>query len=569
MIRILFVFLVVFALALGGVWLADHPGTVVIRWLGYEIVAPVVFALGTLLAFFVLVLTGNYALTMLFRGAGRVARFFARRREARTRRAIAAGILALDVDDGRTARRAWGNIDRDRRGDLLARLIAAKSADLLGERDLARRGYMALLDDPRGELTGLMGLCDIARTDGDGSGARDYARRAFLVDSGNRKAFRAHFMFLLEDHAWDGARHAVDSAYKQDALTEERARTMTAVLFAAEAGTKLATGRSSAALGAAQKALGLDETCLPAAIVAAEALVTLAKRPKAGEVIEAIWAHNPHPRLGEIYLTLFRGETPMERLQRAQTLAAMNGPHPESGLLVAKAALDAQRFGEARRELERLAAENLTSRVARLFVALERAEAAVDQDAIDQGAVEHWLTIAAEAPRERGWVCQACGHGQPDWAATCPACGRFDTLGWHVAQAVPGLAPPRADEADILNAPGLSGPAPAALAPGSAAVLPTRPSDGSEMDIDPGSERTGPPERPIDVLLRRMNPDDLEADGSIRPTVRGAWDDGDATEGDAAEGDAQEDRRPSRAIPNPSSARHDAEPRRAGMGGRP
>ncbi len=525
MIRILLVFLVIFALALGGVWLADHPGTVVITWLGYEIVAPMAFALGVLTGLIVLVLTANFFITLLLKGGLRLARFFARRRAQRSRRAIAAGVLALSVEDGRAARRAYNQIGSGHDRDVLARLIAAKSADLLGQHEDAREAYLALLGDPRGELAGLLGLCDLAKIEGDGTSARDYARRAFVVDSGNRQAFRSHFTFLLDDHAWDGARHAVDAAYKHGALAEDRARTMTAVLFAAEAGRKLSANRPGGALGPAHKALGLDKTCLPAAIVAAEALVRLGKRAKAAGVIEDMWVHHPHPRLGEMFLSLVGGETPAERLQRVQGLVSLNREHGDSGLLLVRAALDAQRFLEAREELERLSAVNLTSRVARLFVELERVDGA------DPTAVERWLIISAEAPRERGWVCQACGHGQPDWSATCPACGRFDTLEWHVAQAVPGLLPMGGDETVPLGSITSSRQAEPAIE-GSPALAVAAVSTGlaGRQDVDAAGAQgqalassggqalaSAGGERPVDALLRRINPDAVIDDTEPSP----------------------------------------------------
>ncbi len=53
-------------------------------------------------------------------------------------------------------------------------------------------------------------------------------------------------------------------------------------------------------------------------------------------------------------------------------------------------------------------------------------------------AARAWLTRAAGAARDPGWVCAACGALAAAWSARCGKCRAFDALAWT---APPQVAP--------------------------------------------------------------------------------------------------------------------------------
>jgi HemY protein len=162
------------------------------------------------------------------------------------------------------------------------------------------------------------------------------------------------------------------------------------------------------------------------------------KARQAAKAIEAGWRHLPHPSLAEAWNALEPNEAPLPRLKRMERLAAANPGHPESRIALADAALAAQLWGEARRQLEPITAEVFaTPRVCRLMAALEEAEHG------DLAAARQWLERASTAPPDPAWVCSECAGEAHEWGALCPACSAFGSLEWkRPSRAVPALAPP-------------------------------------------------------------------------------------------------------------------------------
>jgi HemY protein len=176
-------------------------------------------------------------------------------------------------------------------------------------------------------------------------------------------------------------------------------------------------------------------------------------------VLEQAWGRAPHPDLAGLYLRACADDDRLERLKILGRLAERNPEHAESHLARARAALEARLWGEARRHLQAAAGPDglegsPRESVCRLMAELEEAERA------DANAARAWLTRAATAPRDPGWVCGSCGAVSEAWSARCGKCRDFDALGWaeppHVSPAVleapaegagvPALEPPAAAE---------------------------------------------------------------------------------------------------------------------------
>jgi HemY protein len=162
------------------------------------------------------------------------------------------------------------------------------------------------------------------------------------------------------------------------------------------------------------------------------------KPRQAAKAIEAGWRHLPHPALAEAWGALEPNETALQRVKRVERLASANPSHVESRIALAGAALEAQLWGETRRQLDPLATDSTaTPRVCRLMAELEEAERG------DHAASRQWLERAATAPPDPLWLCAECAGEAHDWTALCPHCGAFDSLDWkRPVRALRGLAPP-------------------------------------------------------------------------------------------------------------------------------
>src|SRR5262249_41752206 len=147
------------------------------------------------------------------------------------------------------------------------------------------------------------------------------------------------------------------------------------------------------------------------------------RQRQAQRVIEAAWRVAPEPALAEVYTSLVPDETPLQRMQRMQHLAAANPDHIESHLVLAEAALRARLWGEARRHLAGTGvkpdADTETplpsARASRLMAEVEEAENH------DSARAKFWLSrAAAAAALEPTYVCGKCGAEATCWVAVCP-----------------------------------------------------------------------------------------------------------------------------------------------------
>ncbi len=435
MIRALAIFFLIFFLAIGGVWLADHPGVLVIEWLEMRIDTSVALAVGVLGVVLFILFILMRLLGGMVRSASEAASYFAGRRARQRQRSLSEGLLHLAAGDIPAAQRCVSAIrelepDHGRSlPDPLILLLRGETAYRAEHNDLADAVYQSMLSQPETELLGLMGLADVARREGSNEEALEFAQRAFRLAPGNTRAFHTYFSLLTAEANWPEARRAVEAALRTRLMSDGEAARRMGLLLTAQATVAREEGRTHVALTLAQRALGLDPDCLPAALLAADCLRQSGRKGRAAAVIETMWARRPHPRLGEIYANLTPREGPLERWKRVVNLIETNQEHPESRLMFARHAIEAGKYDTARDALKALTSRRLTPRAALLMAEAELG-AGADRDVSD-----HWLKAGAMAERDGLWQCHNCGQDTDDWALLCPNCGQFNGLVWQTAGA--------------------------------------------------------------------------------------------------------------------------------------
>jgi HemY protein len=117
-------------------------------------------------------------------------------------------------------------------------------------------------------------------------------------------------------------------------------------------------------------------------------------------------------------------------MQAAQRLTEANPEHPESRLVLARAALEAGLTGEARRHAEGAAAAGLNQRRFWLLMA-EIEEAEGDTTEAGRTAQRDALRRAATADPDPAWHCDACHTVHASWHPSCPDCFTVGSLRWQ------------------------------------------------------------------------------------------------------------------------------------------
>lgn len=430
MIRVLFFFGLLFAVAMGFAWMADLPGTIQISWPVYEngeqvgtdiweqspaIVAVVV---AVLLAIFLAVV---WAIRVVLKSPQIASRFFRRRRKDKGYNALSLGLIALGTGNAKLARRYAVDADRLLEDEPAARLLLAQTAQLAGRDDEARQRFEAMLEDPATKALGLHGLFVEAERHKEPVAARHYAEEAAKTAPGLEWAGKAVLGYQAVAHHWDEALKTLERNYAAKLLDKKSYRRQRAVILTALA-QKLEDGEPERAFSLAKEAHGLALDLVPAAVVTSRLATRRGDIRKASKVLEATWRLNPHPDLAETYAHVRTGDAAVDRLKRVKALSAQRANTAEGAIAIARAAIEAREFEEARKQLKKVLQSEPTRQAFVLMAELEEAEHG------DRGRMRDWLARAVSAPMDKVWM--ADGVISADWQAVSPVTGRLDAFQW-------------------------------------------------------------------------------------------------------------------------------------------
>jgi HemY protein len=535
MIRIAIFLIVVGALALGAAWLADRPGEVVITWQGMRLETSVMVLAASLLATVAALMIVWALLSALVRSPFIVRRRWRRRRGERAYEAISRGLVAIGAGDLLTARKYATEAKRIAPTEPLALLLDAQHAQLAGDRQSADSAFRAMAGRADTKALGLHGLFIEAHRRGDRASAHAFAEEAARENPGLGWAGKAVLEFRCLTGDWAGALALLDAnkhALDKDNYRRQRAVMLTARALAGEEGDR------DQVRALALEANKLEPTFVPAAALAGRMLAEGGDLRKAARILHAAWEAHPHPELAQVFSDLRFGDAARDRLKRIETLAKQLPGHIESGLAVARAAIDAREFAKAREALASFLAAP-TKRVALLMAELERVEHN------DEGRAREWIARALHAAPDPAWTAE--GHVSDRWRPLSPS-GKLDAFEWRIpvtgmAPVAPSIEPvatpvpavPAAPPVAIENHDGDKAPAvlaPAALEPPAVQneaaekteALPAAPSAAADRAVT--RVVTAPPPKPVIPLVHAPDDPGPDAIDETTPPVEapnGGW----------------------------------------------
>ena len=493
--------------AFGAVWLADRPGNVVVNWGGYQaqtsvaVAAVLTIGIAIALAFLWAVVTFVLSVPNRMSYASRA------RRRAKGYAAVSRGMVAVGAGDPGAARRHAGEAERLLGREPLTLLLKAQAAQIAGDRSGAEAAFRGMAEDSETRVLGLRGLFVEARRRGDAVAARAYAGEAARLAPAVGWANEAVLEAQCADGDWRGALATVERRASLGLLDKATARRHRAVLLTADALARRDRDEDGA-LASALEAVKLAPDLVPAAAVAGQVLSRRAELRKAAKIVEAAWKTQPHPDLADVYMNLRPGDSALDRLHRAETLAKLSSWHRESRLALARAALEAREFGRAREVLRPLLSERPTVRACLLMADIEQAEHGVT------GQVREWLARASRSPRDPVWI--ADGVVSDRWGPVSPVTGRLDAFVWEAPPDV--LAGPGAPIDDVIadldDKPRIAIPAPTAPQ-----VEESQPTDAPATVAEEAAPARAAPAREGNGAGNALEPGPREEDHAVAPVV--------------------------------------------------
>lgn len=439
--------------AYGAVWLAGNPETLSVTWAGQEYSVPLAAGVVALIAVAVLIslLIGAIrGVVMMPSGLKRRARA---RRARKGNEAISRGIVAVGAGDIAAARRHAGEAERLLGQQPLALLLKAQAAQASGQRDQAEAAFRQMTQVTETRVLGLRGLYVEARRRGDAYSAREHAEEAARVAPAVEWANEAVLEGLSSDGDWAGAIRMIERRTSLGLIDRASSRRQRAVLLAADAMDR-ETSDPAGALTAAENAAKLAPDLVPAAVIAGRLLSQQGDLKRAARILETTWAKSPHPELAGAYLNLRPGDSALDRMRRAETLAKLSSWSDESRFAIARAAIEARELPRAREVIK-----PLLDAEPRPTVRLCMTMAEIEGRGGNPGGAREWLARAARAPRDKAWI--ADGVVSERWAPVSPVTGRLDAFAWETppdllaGSAEPDLAlfEPEAGEEELPRLP--------------------------------------------------------------------------------------------------------------------
>jgi HemY protein len=426
MIRIVAFLVVAAFVALGAAWLADRPGEIVMTWQHWRISTSVTVAAVLFVAAILAAMLLWTVIRLIVKSPDLVAIFFHERRRTKGWRAITQGLIAVGTGNLALANRSASDAKKFAHEHPLTHLLAAQAAQLGGDADKAEAEFRAMLGREDTKLLGLRGLYIEAVRRNDSTSARAFAQEAAYSDAMPVWAAEALMEFQARAGDWSGALTTLDAATRARAVDKTLAKRRRAVLLTAQA-LSIEEMDPSQARELSQEAVKLAPDLVPAAALAGRLLGVQGSLRKAGSIIEKAWAVTPHPDLALAYAHLRPGDSAEDRLKRTKRLAKKRPDDPEAKLSAAKAAIEANRFSEARALLEPLLGDP-TQRACLLMAELEAAEHG------DHGKAREWTIRALRAKRDPAWV--AGGYVSQEWLPASPRTGAIDAFAWSIPDAV-------------------------------------------------------------------------------------------------------------------------------------
>jgi len=442
-IRTLIWFVIAGVAMLGAVWLAERPGNVTVEWRGWRLDTSV----GVLMVAVLILILVGIALWLIYRWiVGAPSALMEGWGESRRRkgyRELTQGLAAVAAGDGVEAQRHAKRAEQLLSEPPLTLLLSAQAAQLNGDRDAATRAFKAMLEDDEMAFLGLRGLIAQSLRDGNQQQALTYAQRAFALRPQTPWVVHSLFDMQAQTGQWKAAQETLDTGMRQKVVTADRGRTLRALLLVERSRACENDGNDQQALTFAREAFGLAPERIAVASRLAELQIKTGDGKRAMKTLEKTWSLAPHPDLADLYVKAAGESDPLKRVGIVRRLAAQKPEDMESNMALAKAALDAGLWGEARRHLDAAGGSNPSVRVCRMMADVEeRAQS-------DQAKVHDWLTRAAHAPADKAWRCSACGAHHESWRSVCESCGAFGTLHWRAPGTFAQVLPPELPKAAL------------------------------------------------------------------------------------------------------------------------
>lgn len=394
-------------------------------------------------------------------------------------KALTRGMVAVATGDTREAARQSLRADARLPEDQpLARMLAAAIAKKTGDDEGATEQFDAMLESDATRFLGLQGLFEQAKDKGDLRRALALLEQANEAKPDTAWVLEALFRLQAMSGRWEGAHGTLARLKKKKLVEKDQEQHWRAVIDVEASRERAAAKDAEKALSYAREAYKSHPEFVPAAVQYADMEAEFGRNGRAEKAIHDTWVGTPHPDLVSVYERVISIYDPKKQYEMFKKLGEKNPNHAETRIMLAREAVQAGEYGDARTHLLPMTERAPDARICRIMADLELASGG------DRMAARDWMARAANAAPDPVWVCAESGQVAVRWSAISPS-GAFDSLEWRRPNFVPvDLLSNPVDAEALLESPdaemGEIEPAPA-----DAELLPPPSNDGdAESETD-------------------------------------------------------------------------------------
>lgn len=425
MIRWLILIAITFGLYKSGVWLLNHPGQVMVDWLGFEITLHMA-AIGVMLLLFTLVV--GYFSVLIWQ----LATWPSRRRNRKHHRTVkrglehlTRGVTALAMGDEALAAESLKKARLALPDEPLPQLLTAQLLQRQGKHGDAHAQFRMLMSHPSTSNLATRKLIEqhVQR--------REWAEAQRVTEEAQKTTPKDNWLTLtridLSARTGDTTEMlALTEGWQfQSPLSREQRHRYAALAHYMISQQKDAPeAKRERAL---RHAIGYAPEFLPATIAYVQLLCAQEDYKQARKTLLTTWRANPANALINSVLQSISDESE-ESQWRLLKPFLRDGDTAAHHLLEARLAFEQKEYAKARGALEKAIALDGTRESMLLMAEIEHATR-------DTHAASAWTARAVNAPTGETWVCQDCGQLHAAWQSHCSACEHFDTLRYERPEA--------------------------------------------------------------------------------------------------------------------------------------
>jgi HemY protein len=420
----LFALFVVIALASGASWLANHAGEFELEWFGWQVSGSATFLAIALFFAAALIWLLMHWLNALLKLPADLRKERNHLMNAKGLEEVTKALIASSDGDGEAAKKYLKRANQFLPDSPLPQLMQLQLAGKTADSALAQKQFAKLQHFDSTKALGLRGLAEQARL----SGKMDEALRhveALLKEAPNQAATQRLAVDLLSYHRrWQEAEKTLKQSYAASNITKDQFQRAQATIALQQAQLMLEESNRQGAMEMLKKATSADISLQPATIKYAELLKQIGKSNQAIKLIRKAWKYAPHPDLATLHAECYSELSEEKQRRKMQDLAKQNPESVESDALLAKAAMDAENWDEAKNHLKVALSKQQRVGLCRMMAELYKKGFA------DEEAERKWLDKAVVAVDDPTWQCNSCHQQHDSWDAHCSNCHDFASIHW-------------------------------------------------------------------------------------------------------------------------------------------